>query len=117
MTPPDPTRRVLFICTHNAGRSIVAAVVTALTERGISLTGVHPKAVTPELLASADLVVTMSRHPTGPTLPRDAARHSHWQLDFPGDDLDAMRAFCDHVDQRTRALLASPVWPGGPLHL
>ena len=72
MTQPDKReRRVLFVCTHNAGRSIVAAallnahqppgvqadsagtdptdtlnstVVTALAERGISLAGVAPQA-------------------------------------------------------------------------
>jgi protein-tyrosine-phosphatase len=27
MSPPTPQRRVLFVCTHNAGRSIVAAAL------------------------------------------------------------------------------------------
>jgi protein-tyrosine-phosphatase len=27
MSPPVPDRRVLFVCTHNAGRSIVAAAL------------------------------------------------------------------------------------------
>jgi NADPH-dependent 2,4-dienoyl-CoA reductase/sulfur reductase-like enzyme len=31
--------------------------------------------------------------------------HQHWQLGFPGDDLEAMRSFCDQVDQRVQALL------------
>jgi arsenate reductase len=44
-------------------------VVTALAERGITLAGVIPKPITTELLTTADLVITMSRHPTGPTLP------------------------------------------------
>jgi protein-tyrosine-phosphatase len=53
---PASERRVLFVCTHNAGRSIVAdalnpTVVAALAERGISLAGVSPKPITPELLA------------------------------------------------------------------
>jgi arsenate reductase (thioredoxin) len=103
VNPPTPVRRVLFVCTHNAGRSIVAAallnahqppgvradsagtdptdtlnptVVTALAERGISLAGVRPKPITPELVAAADLVVTMSRHPTGPTISRASTPHS-----------------------------------------
>ena len=127
MTAPESERRVLFVCTHNAGRSIVAAallnahhpqgvradsagtdpthvlnptVVAALAERGISLAGVNPKPITTELLATADLVITMSRHAAGPTLPPGAARHQHWRLDFPGDDLEAMRSFCDEVDQQ-----------------
>ena len=41
---------------------------------GISLDGVAPKPITTELLANADLVVTMSRHPTGPPLPQAAIR-------------------------------------------
>jgi arsenate reductase len=133
MTAPGTERRVLFVCTHNAGRSIVAAallnahqppgvradsagtdptdalnstVVTALAERGISLAGVSPKPITAELLADADLVITMSRHAAGPTLPPGAAQRQHWQLGFPGDDLEAMRSFCDQVDQQVQALLA-----------
>jgi hypothetical protein len=48
----------------------------------------------------------MSRHPTGPILPAPAARQQHWRLSFPGDDLEAMRTFCDQVDHRVQALLA-----------
>jgi arsenate reductase len=133
MTTLGSERRVLFVCTHNAGRSIVAAallnahqprgvradsagtdptdalnstVVTALAERGISLDGVAPKPITAELLANADLVITMGRHATGPTLPPGAARTQHWQLGFPGDDLEGMRNFCDQVDQQVQTLLA-----------
>lgn len=80
-------------------------VVTALAERGITLNGVTPKPITTDLLAGADLVITMSRHGTGPTLPQGAADQRHWQLAFPGDDLEAMRSFCDQVDQRVQALL------------
>jgi arsenate reductase (thioredoxin) len=132
-TAPGTERRVLFVCTHNAGRSIVAAallnahqppgvradsagtdptdalnptVVTALAERGISLAGISPKPITTELLTNADLVITMSRHATGPTLPPGATRQQHWQLGFPGDDLEAMRSFCDQLDGRIQALLA-----------
>ena len=132
MTTPGTERRVLFVCTHNAGRSIVAAallnahhppgvqadsagtdpsdalnptVVTALAERGVSLAGISPKPITAELLAAADLVVTMSRHATGPTLLPGAGRQQHWQFGFPGDDLQAMRSFCDEVDQQVKVLL------------
>jgi arsenate reductase (thioredoxin) len=133
MTPPVVEPRVLFVCTHNAGCSIVAAallnahqppgvradsagtdpadvinptVVSALAERGITLAGVIPKPITTELLGAADLVITMSRHPTGPTLPGPAVHQQHWQLGFPAEDLDAMRAFCDQVDRRVQGLLA-----------
>jgi hypothetical protein len=55
VSPSASERRVLFVCTHNAGRSIVAA----------------------------DLVVTMSEHPAGPTISRASTPQQHWQLDFP----------------------------------
>jgi arsenate reductase (thioredoxin) len=130
---------VLFVCNHNAGRSIVAAallnahqppgvradsagtdptdtlnptVVTALAERGISLADVNPKPIITDLLATADLVITMSRHATGPALPGAAARQQHWRLGFPGDDLEAMRSFCDQVDGRVQALLTELPAPG-----
>jgi arsenate reductase len=143
MSPPTRERRVLFVCTHNAGRSIVAAallnahqppgvradsagtdpadalnpiVVTALAQRGISLAGVNPKPITTELLTTADLVVTMSHHPTGPALPQAAVRQQHWQLDFPGDDLEAMRTFCIEVDRHVQALLVDLHPPTGDGH-
>jgi hypothetical protein len=49
----------------------------------------------------------MSRHAAGATLPPGAARQQYWQLDSLGDDLEAMRSFCDQIDQQVRALLAS----------
>ena len=140
MSPPGSEWRVLFVCTHNAGRSIVAAallnahhppgvradsagtdptdalnpiVVTALAERGISLDGVSPKPITSELLAGVDLVVTMSRQAAVPTLPPGPGRRQHWQLGFPGDDLEAMRAYCDQVDLQVQALLAELRPPTG----
>ena len=87
-------------------------VVTALAERGISLAGVNPKPITTELLATTDLVITMSRHPSGPMLPGPSTHQQHWQLDFPGDDLEAMRTFCDQVDGRVQALVAELPPPG-----
>jgi protein-tyrosine-phosphatase len=68
-------------------------------ELAISLASVNPKPTTTELLATADLVITMSRHAAGATLPPGAARQQR-QLDSPGDDLEAMRSFCDQVDQQ-----------------
>jgi len=99
MTARGIERRVLFVCTDNAGRSIAAAVllnahyppgvradsagtdpthvlnptvVAALAERGISLAGVDPKPITTELLATGDLVITMSRDASGPILAEGA---------------------------------------------
>ena len=75
-------RKVLFVCVENAGRSQMAeafarvmgleassagtipaervnpTVVEAMKERGITMTG-RPKALTPDMIKEADLVVTM----------------------------------------------------------
>jgi hypothetical protein len=83
MTTPASERWVLFVCTHNAGRSIVAAAL---------LNAHQPPGV---------------RADSAGTDPSDAARNQHWQLGFPGDDLEAMGRFCDQVDQQVQALLAS----------
>ena len=96
MTAPARERRVLFVCTHNAGRSIVAAAL---------LNARKPPGVRADS-AGTDLVITMSRHLAGPALPDGATRRQHWQLGFPGDDLEGMRAFCDQVDQQVQALLS-----------
>jgi hypothetical protein len=133
MTPPGSERRVLFVCTHNAGRSIVAAACSTPTSHpGSGPTRPGPAQPTPSTplsslpwrseesawpasppsrsppscWATPDLVITMSRHPTGPSLSDLATHQQHWQLDFPGDDLEAMRTFCDQVDGRVQALLA-----------
>jgi protein-tyrosine-phosphatase len=100
-TPTNPRGRADSAGTDPSD-ALNPTVVTALAERGVSLTGISPKPITAELLAAADLVVTMSRHATGPTLPPGAGRQQHWQLGFPGDDLEAMRAFCEQVDQQAR---------------
>ena len=60
-------------------------MVTALAERGITLAGVSPKPATAELLANADLVVTMSRHANGPAMP-GAARHGSYAYPFAEAD-------------------------------
>jgi predicted protein tyrosine phosphatase len=134
MTQPDKReRRVLFVCVHNAGRSIVAAallnayqphgvradsagtepadalnptVAKVLAERGINVSGISPKPITSELVAAADLVVTMGRHAKGPTLPGTAAHQQRWQLDFPGDDLGRCGSSATRLTGACR-----PCWP------
>jgi hypothetical protein len=62
-------------------------VVTALAERGITLAGVSPKPATAELLANADLVVTMSRHANGPAMPRRRPPTVHTNQGVPSPSL------------------------------
>jgi protein-tyrosine-phosphatase len=122
---------VLFVCTHNAGRSQLAAgllakaaagrveiasagtdpavtvdpaVASVLAEVGIDATGAFPKPLTDELVAAADVVVTMGCGDACPVLP--GRRYLDWELPDPlGADLDTVRALRDDIDARVTALL------------
>ena len=124
---------VLFVCVHNAGRSVAAkvllehyaqgrvevrsagsepgsalnsAVLEVLTERGLDPSGESPKALTSEDARTADVVVTMGCGDTCPVFP--GKRYLDWQLDDPaGKPIEAVRPIVDEIDQRVRALLAA----------
>jgi len=127
-----PSRRVLFVCVQNAGRSQMAAalfnrystaslraesagtrparrvhpeVVAAMREVGIDLEGNTPQRMTPELAAGVDRVVTMG---CGDECPVVRAPVEDWGLPDPaGQPLGTGRAIRDEIDARVRALLAS----------
>jgi protein-tyrosine-phosphatase len=128
---------VLFLCVHNAGRSLAASVlldhyargrvdvrsagsepgetlnpsvVTVLEERGLDASREYPKALTDELAREADVVVTMGCGDSCPVYR--GARHLDWQLDDPaGLPVDAVRPIVDEIDRHVRALLAELVPP------
>ena len=127
---PD-TPVVLFLCTHNAGRSLAAkvlldhyaqgkvrvqsagsepgnelnpAVVAILTERGLDATKEFPKPLTDALAQEADVVVTMGCGDTCPVYP--GKRYLNWDLEDPaGQPVEAVRPIVDEIDGRVRALL------------
>ena len=122
---------VLFLCTHNAGRSQMAlgfftrlagdaavawsggsepgtevnpSAVAAMAERGIDITGEYPKPWTDEIVRAADVVVTMGCGDACPVFP--GTRYTNWDLDDPaGLDLPAVRPIRDDLERRVRALL------------
>jgi arsenate reductase (thioredoxin) len=122
---------VLFLCTHNAGRSQMAlgffthlagnaavawsggtepateinsAAVAAMTERGIDITGEYPKPWTDEIVRAADVVITMGCGDACPIFP--GTRYENWDLDDPaGLDLATVRPIRDDVERRVRHLL------------
>jgi protein-tyrosine-phosphatase len=122
---------VLFLCTHNAGRSVAArvlldhyangrvdvrsagsepadklnlSVVAVLQERGLDPTGERPKLLTAEDGLEADVIVTMGCRDTCPVYP--GKRYIDWDLPDPaGQPIDAVRPIIDDIDQRIRALL------------
>ena len=114
---------VLFICQHNAGRSqlgahllsyvagdtvtatsaglspadaINPAIAATLGELGIDTSAAAPRAVTPEMLAEADVVVLMK---PGLTLPGEVTgRLVEWQFPDPAKwDEDGARGLREDV--------------------
>jgi protein-tyrosine-phosphatase len=123
---------VLFLCIHNAGRSLAArvlldhyaqgridvrsagsepgnqlnpSVVALLEERGLDPSKEFPKPLTDELAKEADVIVTMGCGDTCPVYP--GKRYVDWELDDPaGQPIEVVRPIVEEIDQRVRALIA-----------
>ena len=122
---------VLFLCTHNAGRSLAAkvlldhyaggrvdvrsagsepaaqlnpAVVAVLTERGLDPSREFSKPLIDETAREADVIVTMGCGDTCPVYP--GKRYVDWDLEDPaGKPVEVVRPIVDEIERRVHDLL------------
>ncbi|MGI8781045.1 MAG: arsenate reductase ArsC [Solirubrobacteraceae bacterium] len=124
-------KKVLFVCTHNAGRSQIAealfnrlapagvgaesagqaprvggvwpAVVEAMAEIGVDLAGKRPKKLLPEMQLHADWAVTLACGATCPYVPTTV---EDWDIPDPaGKTVDEVRVIRDQIEFRVRDLI------------
>jgi arsenate reductase (thioredoxin) len=122
---------VLFLCTHNAGRSLAAkvlldhyaqgqvevrsagsepadqlnpSVIAILTERGLDPTKEFAKQLTDEDARESDVIVTMGCGDACPVYP--GKRYLDWDLEDPaGKPVEVVRPIVDEIERRVHGLL------------
>ncbi len=122
---------VLFVCVHNAGRSQMAAalldhhaagrvrvrsagstpaeqlnpaVVAVMAEVGLDLSKEFPKPLTDDVVAAADVVITMGCGDACPIYP--GKRYLDWNLTDPaGLPAEQVRPIREDIDRRVQGLL------------
>lgn len=124
--------QVMFLCVHNAGRSQMGAaflereangrisvisagsapgeklnpaVVAALLEVGIDISGNTPQKLTDEMARESDVIITMGCGDACPVYP--GKKYLDWELVDPaGKSLEEVRVIRDDIEQRVRRLVA-----------
>ncbi len=129
----EPTPRVVFVCVKNGGKSQMAAGLMrqvagdtvavdsagtrpgkavnalsaqALAEVGVDITDQTPKQLTEDMVAAADLVVTLGREATVEHVSGTPV--VNWDTDEPSErgieGIERMRLVRDDIATRVRAL-------------
>ncbi len=129
----DRIPKVVFLCVHNAGRSQMAAAfarhlggdridvfsggsdptsavnpgaVEVMAEVGIDISAFSPQHWTDEIVAAADLVVTMGCSDECPLFP--GVTYEEWPLSDPaGVPVEEIRTVRDDIRRRVARLLIS----------
>lgn len=96
------------VSVHSAGSQAGVAidpnVQVAMREIGIDLSEEFTRPLAPEVLADADVVVTMGRSVGSVEVP-STARHVDWRVGDPaGAELDEVRRVRDDIERRVAAL-------------
>ena len=128
----SPVPEVLFVCEQNAGRSQMAAVLTAhlsagavhvrsagsapahelnpavvaaMTELGLDLSEAFPKPLTDDVVQAADVVITMGCGDACPVYP--GIRYQDWDLTDPTDlPIEDVRMIRDQIRTNVEQMLA-----------
>ena len=129
---PKERPEVLYVCVHNAGRSQMAALLTAhlsggrvnvrsagsepadsinplvveaMAELGLDMSAAFPKPLTDEVVRAADAVVTMGCGDSCPLYP--GKRYEDWELTDPAGatSLEQVREIRAEIRERVIGLL------------
>jgi arsenate reductase len=98
-------RLVVHSAGSAPGESLNPAVVEAMAEVGLDISGERPKTLTAEMAREADVIVTMGCGDACPVYP--GKRYLDWALPDPaGKDLDEVRGIRDEITIRVVGLVA-----------
>jgi arsenate reductase len=105
----DPAKARSVSAGTQPGPRIHPAVLVAMREKGLDLGDARPQALTPELTADAQWLITMGCGEHCPVIP--GLHRADWSLPDPaGQSVERVRQIRDDIEARVRYLLESERW-------